>query len=76
MRSLLTSFAAAGLLAGCAAAPAPTDTRDLFMATLQGMCGQRFEGGLSYAVDPNSEFAGKMISTQVLCSANEVRMPV
>jgi hypothetical protein len=76
MRSLLTSFAAAGLLAGCAAAPAPTDMRDQFMATLQGMCGQRFEGGLSYAVDPNSEFAGKKISTQVLCSANEVRMPV
>ncbi|RZA35244.1 MAG: hypothetical protein EOP92_11540 [Lysobacteraceae bacterium] len=76
MRPMLFALAAAGLLAGCAAAPVSADTRDGFMATLHGMCGQRFEGGLSYAIDPNSEFAGKKISTQVVCAADAVRMPV
>ncbi len=76
MRFLPTMFAAACLLPGCAAPPAPADPRDGFMATLHAMCGQRFEGALSYAIDPNSEFAGKTISTQVLCSADAVRMPV
>lgn len=75
MKSIL-SLLAAGLLAGCAAPPAPVDTRDQFMATLKGMCGQRFEGALAYAIDPNSEFAGKKIATQVVCSAGDVRMPV
>ncbi|WP_313032695.1 hypothetical protein [Massilia alkalitolerans] len=76
MRSLLPALAAAVLLAGCAAAPPPLDARDAFMATLQGMCGQRFEGALSYAIDPNSEFANKTISTEVVCTADAVRMPV
>lgn len=73
---MLPVLAAACLLAGCAAAPSPADTRDQFMATLQGMCGQRFEGGLSYAIDPNSEFAGKKIATQVNCTQTGIRMPV
>jgi hypothetical protein len=73
---MLPALAAACLLAGCAATPAPADPRDGFLATLQGMCGQRFEGGLSYAIDPNSEFANKTISTQVVCTPDAVRMPV
>jgi hypothetical protein len=76
MKSLVPVFAATCVLAGCAATPAPVDTRDQFMATLQTMCGQRFEGGLAYAIDPNSEFANKKISTQVNCTADGVRMPV
>lgn len=64
------------LLAGCAAPGAPQDPRDQFADTLRSKCGQRFEGGLSYAIDPKSEFAGKKISTQVICNANDVRMPV
>lgn len=76
MKSMLPAFAAACLLAGCAAAPGAADTRNQFMATLQGICGQRFEGGLSYAIDPNSEFANKKISTEVVCTADAVRMPV
>jgi hypothetical protein len=63
------------LLAGCAAAPVPV-SGDSFMATLRTMCGQRFEGGQTYAVDPNNEFANKTISTQVICSTADVRMPV
>jgi len=76
MKSLFSALAAAGLLAGCAAAPPPADARDRFMATLQGMCGQRFEGALSFAIDPNSEFANQKISTEIVCTADGVRMPV
>lgn len=76
MTYLLPALAAACLLAGCAATPPPADARDGFMATLQGMCGQRFEGALSYAIDPRSEFAGKKISTEVVCTLDAVRMPV
>ncbi len=75
MTSTFSAILAACLLAGCAATP-PADPRDAFLATLHGMCGQRFEGGLSYAIDPNSEFAGKTISTRVVCAADGVRMPV
>lgn len=73
---LASSVAVVAVIAGCASTPAPTDPHDGFMATLKNMCGQRFEGGQSYAVDPNNEFAGKKISTQVNCSAVDVRMPV
>ena len=66
---------AALLLAGCATPP-PVESRDAFMSTLQGMCGQRFEGGLAYAIDPDSEFRGKKISTEVVCTPGSVRMPV
>lgn len=76
MTNLLSALAAASLVAGCAAAPAFSDPRDQFMATLQDMCGQRFEGALSYAIDPDSEFANKKISTEVVCTADAVRMPV
>ncbi|MFC5459720.1 hypothetical protein [Massilia niabensis] len=75
MRSFLPVLAAC-LLAGCAATTAPVDTRDQFMSTLQGMCAQRFEGAQAYAVDPKNDFAGKKISTQVVCTAAGVRMPV
>ena len=76
MKAVLSALAAAALVAGCAATPAPVDPRDQFMATLRGLCGQRFEGGLAYAIDPNSECAGKPISTRVDCTATAIRMPV
>ena len=75
MKSIPAIFVAMSVLAGCATT-APVDPRDAFMATLQGMCGQRFEGALAYAIDPNSEFRGKKISTEVVCTAAGVRMPV
>lgn len=76
MKIVLPILAPALLLAACATPSVPVDTRDAFMATLKDMCGQRFEGGLAYAIDPDSEFAGKTISTEVVCSASDVRMPV
>lgn len=75
MKPFLPVLAAACLLAGCATT-APVDTRDGFMSTLQGMCGQRFEGAQAYAIDPNNAFEGKKISTQVVCTPAGVRMPV
>lgn len=76
MKVILPVLAVALAVSGCAATPAPADPRDQFMATLNSLCGQRFEGGQTYAVDPNNEFAGKKISTQVMCGAHDVRMPV
>lgn len=76
MKAILPVLAAALALTGCAATPTATDSRDAFMATLNTMCGQRFEGVQTYAVDPNNDFAGKKISTHVNCSAADVRMPV
>ena len=76
MNIIFPALVAACLLGGCAATPTPVDTRDGFMATLKTLCGQRFEGGQTYAVDPNNEFANKTISTEVICSTADVRMPV
>jgi hypothetical protein len=75
MHSLFPLLGVTCLLAGCAAVPEPVSS-DSFMATLRAMCGQRFEGGQTYAVDPNNEFANKIISTEVICSTADVRMPV
>jgi len=75
MHSLFPLLAVTCLLAGCAAVPAPV-SGDSFMATLRTMCGQRFEGGQTYAVDPHNEFVDKTISTEVICSPADVRMLV
>lgn len=75
MKSLLPVLSAACLTVFCAAAHA-ADSRDQFMATLRSLCGQRFEGGLTYAIDPKNDFAGKKMSTEVICTPADVRMPV
>jgi hypothetical protein len=76
MRFPYYMLAAVGVFTGCAVTPVPVGTSDQFMATLKGMCGQRFAGALSYALDPKNDFAGKRISTHVVCSSANVRMPV
>ena len=72
----LSLFVAACLLTGCASTSAPVDARDQFMATLKSMCGQRFEGGLTYAIDPKNPYVGKTMATRVMCGNDDVRMPV
>ncbi len=52
------------------------DTRDQFMATLKGACGQRFEGALTYAIDPKNDFVGKKMAAEVVCTDADVRVPV
>ena len=80
MRSMLSGVAAIIVLAGCATAPAPAtppvDTRDQFMSTLRSMCGQRFVGRLTYAVDPKNDFAKKKMSAEVVCAEDSVRIPL
>lgn len=76
MKTLVSAFAAAGMLCACATVAPPADSRDQFMATLMSMCGQRFEGALRYAAEAKNDFAGHKISAQVLCSDRGIRMPV
>jgi hypothetical protein len=78
MNSLVSALSAACLTLVCATAASANaaDMRDQFMATLQSMCGQRFEGGLTYAIDPKNDFAGKKMSTEIICTSTDVRMPV
>lgn len=52
------------------------DTRSQFFAALKNICGQRFEGQMSYPSDPAHDFAGKHLVAQVAnCSDTEVRVP-
>lgn len=60
---------------GCATAPV-ADARDQFLATLMSMCGQRFEGAMTYPIDPKHDFAGKRLVANVAsCKDAEVRVP-
>lgn len=76
MNSLVSALSAACLAFVCATAANASDTRDQFMATLKSMCGQRFEGGLTYAIDPKNPFVDKKMSTEVICTSTDVRLPV
>lgn len=69
-------FLALLLLAGCATRP-PSAPADAFLARLNAVCGQAFEGRVT--VDrpmPSPDFAGKRLVMHVRdCSADEVRIP-
>ena len=76
MQSRLSVLSAACLIFVCAATATAADTRDQFMATLQSMCGARFEGALAYAIDPKNDYVGKKMSTEIICTGADVRLPV
>ena len=76
MKSFISALLVAFMVEGCASTPVSVDSRDQFMAKLRSLCGQRFEGGLTYAIDPTNPFAGKTMSTLVTCTETDVRMPV
>jgi len=68
-------IAAAIGASGCATAPA-ADPRDQFLAALKGICGQRFEGAMTYPADAKHDFAGKRLVANVAsCKDAEVRVP-
>ena len=87
--SLMSVIVAAIAIGGCAstgsgkiaAAPTPAvapvgDARDQFMATLAGMCGQRFEGAMTYPADPKHDFAGKRLVAHIAtCNTEGIRVP-
>ena len=75
MNSFISLLVATCLTAGCAVNPNTGDTRDQFVAKLQSLCGQRYEGGLTYAIDPKNDFAGKKMSTEIICTSTGLRMP-
>ncbi|MDQ2821702.1 MAG: hypothetical protein M3Y65_15135 [Pseudomonadota bacterium] len=52
------------------------DTREQFLATLQSLCGQRFDGMLTYAIDPKNPYVGQKMSTEIVCTGSDIRMPV
>lgn len=52
------------------------DARDQFMATLGSLCGQRFEGAMTYPPDPKHDFAGKRLLAHVAtCNSALIRVP-
>ena len=59
--------------AATAQAPAP---QDAFMANLNALCGQRFEGRVATTDAADADFAGRRLLMHVrVCSAEEVRIP-
>ena len=52
------------------------DARDQFFASLQGLCGARFEGAKTFPTDSQDDFAGKrLVANFASCSDSEVRVP-
>lgn len=76
MKSYLSVMTAVCMTMVCAATAAAADTREQFMSTLQSMCGQRFEGALTYAIDPKNPYVGQKMSTEIICTGTDVRLPV
>lgn len=75
MTPLSKAFSAAVLVLAIAPAMAH-DTRAQFMTNLNSLCGQRFEGAMSYPADPKHDFAGKVLVAQFAsCTSKEVRVP-
>ena len=77
MTTFAKCLAAACLTFSIAPAVAHTaDARDQFFATLKSMCGQKFEGAMTYPLDPKHDFAGKRLAAHVAtCTETEVRVP-
>ena len=76
---VLTAVAALFLspvLAGCASTPAPAHPQDVFMARLNALCGQRFEGRVVTDDPADADFRDNRLVMQVRdCAADEVGIP-
>ena len=75
---ILAACAALCLSACVATAPRQTPNPGAqYMATLKSLCGQRFEGAMTYAIDPKHAFANKvLVASFAKCSDTEVRIPL
>lgn len=73
----IAAFAAAALaLSACATVPARAPQQDAFMARLNALCGQRFEGRVVTTDAADADFARSRLLMHVRdCSADEVRIP-
>jgi hypothetical protein len=64
------------LLAGCASAPEAADPRAVFMARLNALCGQRFEGRVVTTDPADADFRDNRLLMHVRdCAADEVGIP-
>ena len=68
-------FALVGM-AGCATMPSPTSPQDAFMANLNALCGQRFEGRVVTSDAADDRFRSERLIMHVRdCSPTEIRIP-
>lgn len=74
----LTRLAISGLLV-LALAPSfalAEDARDVFLKTLSGLCGSRYEGTMTFPPEGPHDFRGKaLVANVATCSETEVRVP-
>lgn len=76
MKQIAALAAAALALSACATVPAPAPQQDAFMASLNALCGQRFEGRVVTTDAADADFARSRLIMHVRdCSADEVRIP-
>ena len=69
-------LAAAMALSACATVPTQAPQQDAFMAHLNALCGQRFEGRVVTTQAADADFARSRLLMHVRdCSADEVRIP-
>lgn len=74
--SLLTAAALVSLSSGGVAAASPAPAQDEFMARLNALCDQRFEGRVVTTDAADAGFASERLIMHVRdCSADEVRIP-
>lgn len=82
MTSCVSVVAAACMLlslSACVAIAPRTqpDPHAQYMAALNSLCGQRFEGAMTYPPDPKHAFANKvLVANFAKCSDTEVRIPL
>ncbi len=70
------ALAAAFALSACATVPASAPQQDAFMASLNALCGQRFEGRVVTSDVADADFARSRLIMHVRdCSAEEIRIP-
>jgi hypothetical protein len=72
----LAVFAAAAVLSTPVFAQAPAQPQDAFLARLNALCGQRFEGQVVSTDAADADFQGKRLVMHVRdCAADEVGIP-
>ncbi len=72
----LAAVASPLILSACATAPEPANPQDAFMARLNALCGQRFEGRVVSTDPADADFRNNRLVMHVRdCSADEVGVP-
>ncbi|MEY4556339.1 MAG: hypothetical protein RL093_1458, partial [Pseudomonadota bacterium] len=61
MKQIVALAAAALALSACATVPAPAPQQDAFMASLNALCGQRFEGRVVTTQAADASFASSRL---------------